>query len=316
MKTGIDRRTLLKGAALSTVTALGGDLFGGRLLELLSRRAWAQEASEAVLAVVRDGAPAAMVRAAVDALGGMGKFVRPGEVVVVKPNLGWDRTPEQAANTNPEVVKAVAELCIEAGARRVRVMDRPCNDPRRCYKRSGAKDAVASIGNPAVTIEHLDERKFTPLTLKEGSPLGSWTFYKEVLEADKIINVPIAKHHNASRLTMSLKNIMGVLGGNRGNIHHDLDLNIAYLNSVLRFDLVVMDAVRILLRNGPQGGRVSDVREMHTIVAGTDPVAVDSFGATLFGITARDVPHVLHAARLGLGEADLGKVSIRESRLG
>ncbi len=316
MKRGIDRRTLLKGAAFSTVTALGGGPFGGRLLDLLSRRAWAQEAPDPTLAVVRDGTPRAMVRAAVDSLGGIGKFVRPGEVVVVKPNLGWDRTPELAANTNPEVVKAVAELCVEAGASRVRVMDRTCNDPRRCYKRSGAKDAVLSLGDPAVTIEHLDDRKFTPLPLAEGGPLASWSFYKEILEADKIINVPIAKHHNASRLTMSLKNIMGVLGGNRGNIHHDLDRNIAYLNTALRFDLIVLDAVRILLRNGPQGGRVGDVRAMNTVVAGTDPVAVDSFGATLFGITARDVPHIMHAASLGLGQADLGKVDVRETKLG
>jgi uncharacterized protein (DUF362 family) len=109
---------------------------------------------------------------------------------------------------------------------------------------------------------------------------------------------------------MSLKNIMGILGGNRGNIHHDLDRNIVELNTVMRFDLIVLDAVRILTANGPQGGRLQDVRVADTIVAGTDPVAVDSYGATLFGITGKDVPHVLYASQAGLGEIDLGKVRI------
>jgi uncharacterized protein (DUF362 family) len=115
---------------------------------------------------------------------------------------------------------------------------------------------------------------------------------------------------------MSLKNIMGVLGGNRGNIHHDLDRNIAELNEVFRFDLVVLDAVRILTANGPQGGRTTDVRTMNTVIAGTDPVAVDAFGATLFGISAKDVPHIIYAAKLGLGESDLGKIKISVTDLG
>jgi uncharacterized protein (DUF362 family) len=196
-------------------------------------------------------------------------------------------------------------------------MDRPCNDPRRCYTRSGIKGAVESLGSPAVSVEFMDERKFVPLEIKapRGS-LSTWTFNRDALEADKVINVPIAKHHNAARLTMSLKNVMGLLGGNRGNIHHDLDRNIADLYSVVRFDLVVLDAVRILTANGPQGGRLQDVRQVDVVVAGTDPVAVDSYGATLFGITARDVPHVVHAAERGLGELDLKKVKLSISDLG
>ncbi len=277
----------------------------------------AHAAEAPVLAVAKNGLPDVMVRAAMAKLGGMGAFVSRGDVVVVKPNIGWDRKPEQAANTHPEVVKSIVAMCLDAGAKQVRVMDRTCNDPRRCYRRSGIQDAVLSLDNPDATIEYMDERKFVDVPLKDpqGS-LKSWTFHRDLLEADKVINVPIAKHHNATRLTMSLKNIMGILGGNRGNIHHSLDMNIAELNAVFKFHLVVMDAVRVLTANGPQGGRLRDVREENTIVAGVDPVAIDAYGATLFGITASDVPHVVYAAQLGLGEMDLSKINVAMTDLG
>jgi uncharacterized protein (DUF362 family) len=297
----VDRRTFLKGAA--------GSLAAGLALPGVLRPGAAGAAGTAV-AVATGAPPEKLARKAVDALGGMKRFVGRGENVVVKPNIGWDRTPEQAANTNPEIVKTVVRMCLEAGAKRVLVVDRPCNDPRRCYKQSGIKEAVESIGDPAVVVEHADPRKFVEKTIRNGKVLKTWTFYRDVLEADKVVNVPIAKHHNAARLTMSLKNVMGVLGGNRGNIHHDLDRCIVELNTVMRFDLIVLDAVRILTANGPQGGRLKDVREAGTVIAGTDPVAVDAFGATLFGITGRDVPHVLYAWQRGLGEIDLSKVEI------
>ena len=304
----IDRRTFLKGAAACSLVAAAADLPG--FLRPFARSGSAAAAEPTVLAVASTGSPGELVRRAVGALGGMARYVRRGDIVVVKPNIGWDRTPEQAANTNPEVAREVVRMCLEAGAKRVRIVDRPCNDPRRCYKQSGIADAVLSIGDPAVSVEHADPRKFVERTIGSGKSIRSWTFYRDVLEADRVINVPIAKHHNATRLTMSLKNIMGILGGNRGNIHHDLDRNIVDLNTVMRFDLIVLDAVRILTANGPQGGRLKDVRDANTVIAGTDPVAVDSWGATLFGIAGRDVPHVLYASEAGLGEIDLGKVRI------
>lgn len=310
-----DRRSFLKGAATCSLAATGLLLEGMDPLGILGG-AFAAGPGKPTIAVAKDGTPEAITRAAVMALGGMDKFIQRGDSVIVKPNIGWDRVPEQAANTNPDVVKTVVKMCLEAGAKRVRVLDRPCNDPRRCYKRSGIQDAVESIGDSRATIEHVDERMFVTMPIKNGRGLKSWTFYKDVLDGEKLINVPIAKHHNAARLTMSLKNIMGVLGGNRGNIHHDLDTNLADLNQVFRFNLIVMDAVRVLTANGPQGGRLQDVRRLNTVVAGTDPVAVDSFGATLFGITAKDVPHVVNAYKLGLGEMDLKKVNIKRINLG
>lgn len=311
---GQNRREFLK-MALATVATTGYVSCVDWMSVMGATSAHAAEAP--VLAVAKNGLPDVMVRAAMAKLGGMGAFVSRGDVVVVKPNIGWDRKPEQAANTHPEVVKSIVAMCLDAGAKQVRVMDRTCNDPRRCYRRSGIQDAVLSLDNPDATIEYMDERKFVDVPLKDpqGS-LKSWTFHRDLLEADKVINVPIAKHHNATRLTMSLKNIMGILGGNRGNIHHSLDMNIAELNAVFKFHLVVMDAVRVLTANGPQGGRLRDVREENTIVAGVDPVSVDAYGATLFGITASDVPHVVYAAQLGLGEMDLSKINVAMTDLG
>ena len=254
MNDHLTRRAFLRSAlgsslAISGVTAMGGlTLFPGS----------AHAVAKSTVGVARNTTPEAMARAALAALGGMEKFVSRGENVIVKPNIGWDRTPALAANTDPEVVRAVVSMCLEAGAKKVTVMDRPCNDPRRCYKRSGIQDAIASLGNPAATLEHMDSRKFVDVPMKDSTgSITSWTYYKDVLEADKVINVPVAKHHNATRLTMSLKNVMGLLGGNRGNIHHALDENIAELNLAFRFDLHVLDAVRILTSHVPRGGAKS-----------------------------------------------------------
>jgi uncharacterized protein (DUF362 family) len=306
----VDRRSFLRGAA---ALSLGAALPG---VEGLLRSAAAAAppgpapAAAPALAVARNGSPEALTRAAIAQLGGIAKFVSRGDVVVVKPNIGWDRSPEQAANTNPEVVATVVRLCLEAGAKKVRVMDRSCNDPRRCYRNSGILDAVTAIADPAATVEFMDDRRFATVEFARGESLHSWAVCQDVLEADKRLSLAIAKHHNSARLTMCLKNTMGVLGGNRGNIHRDLDQMIADMNTRIRFDLYLLDAVRILTGNGPQGGRLADVKRKDTVIASADPVAADAYGATLFGIAGRDVPHVARAAALGLGEIDLARVSI------
>lgn len=308
MTHGSNRRDFLRQAL--AFAAVSGFVPWGQWSQLMGAGT-ALAAPAATVSVARNGQAEALVRAAVAGVGGMSNFIARGDEVIVKPNIGWDRKPEQGANTDPEVVKTVVAMCLEAGAKRVRVMDGPCNDPRRCYKRSGIQDAVRSLDAPEATIEHLDERKYVEVPIKQPTgSLKSWTFYRDFLEADKVINVPVAKHHNATRLTMSLKNIMGLLGGNRGNIHHALNHNIADLNTVFRFHLVILDAVRILTANGPQGGRTRDVRQMNTVAAGVDPVAIDAFGATLFGIGAKDVPHIIYANKLGLGESDLNKIKL------
>ncbi|MEE4243514.1 MAG: DUF362 domain-containing protein [Desulfopila sp.] len=248
-------------------------------------------------------------------LGGMEHFVKKGDTVVIKPNIGWDRNMEQAANTNPLVVRTMAELALAAGAERVKIFDRTCNEKRRCYVNSGMQQAIDDLGDSRVRLEHIDTRKFLELDIKKGKSLTRWEVYRDALEADCYINVPIAKHHGLSRLTLGLKNSMGVIGGNRGSLHFNLPQKLADLATVLRPTLTVVDATRILLRNGPQGGRLDDVKKIDTLIATTDPVAADAYATTLFGLRPDQIESTVAAYRMGLGEMDPAKMRIRTERL-
>ncbi|MFU8769618.1 MAG: DUF362 domain-containing protein [Desulfotignum sp.] len=252
----------------------------------------------------------AMVRQMVDAMGGMSQFVTQGDTVVIKPNIGWDRTVEQAANTHPEVVTALAVLALEAGAAKIQVFDRPCNEKRRCYQNSGIKPALDAMNDRRISCEYMDDRKFVPVKITDGRSLTEWPFYRDALAADCYINVPVAKHHGSSTLTLGLKNAMGVIGGARGRLHMDLGPRIADLNLVIRPDLTVVDATRILLRNGPSGGNLADVKVMDTLVAGIDPVAVDAWATTLFGLKPADISSTVEGFERGLGQMDLSKCRI------
>jgi uncharacterized protein (DUF362 family) len=251
--------------------------------------------------------PAAVTRAAVDAYGGIEKFISKGDVVVVKPNMAWDRVPEQAANTNPEVVAAVVLLCREAGASKVKVFDRTVNETRRCYHQSGIADAVKEAGGK---ISYIDDRKFRK-TIINGKALKEWPLYSEVLDADKVINVPVAKHHGLAKLTMSMKNWMGVMGGSRDRIHQKIDQSLVDLSRAIKPVLTILDAVRILTGNGPQGGSLDDVKKLDTVIVGVDQVAIDSYGATLFGMNGDDLGYVKLANSQGLGTMDLTRVDIK-----
>jgi len=255
--------------------------------------------------------PAALAKAAVDALGGMKRFVSHGAVVVVKPNIGWDRRPEYAATTNPEVVASVVRLCYEAGARSVKVFDRTCNDARRCYAQSGIGEAAAQEG---ADVSFMDERKFKDFKIG-GMALKKWPLYGEIFEADSVINIPVAKTHGLADLTMAMKNWMGVMGGWRGRIHQRLDESLVDLARVIKPTLTILDAVRILTANGPQGGSLKDVKTLNTIIAGVDQVTVDSYGATLFGMEGSSLGYLRLAQAEGLGNADLSKAKIARIKI-
>ncbi len=294
------RRAFLKLTALTSLSiATGFDT-------------WSQTAFGAApaydLAVAVGASPAKITAAAIDALGGMKSFIKRGDIVVVKPNIGWDRTPEYAANTNPEVVAALVSLCFDAGAKKVKVFDRPVNDPRRCYVQSGIADAVKKSGGE---LSYIDDRKFRDVKIN-GSVLKSWPLYTELMEADKIINVPIAKHHGLSKLTLGMKNWMGVMGGSRWSIHQKIDESLVDLAMAIKPTLVVLDAVRILTANGPQGGNLKDVKKLDTVVAGVNQVAVDAYGATLFGMNSPDLGYVRLASQRGFGPMDVAKMKIRK----
>lgn len=260
------------------------------------------------IVVAKNGEPASLVRSAVSKIGGMSRFVSRGDVVVVKPNISWDRVPKQAATTNPEIVSEVIQMCLEAGAKKVKVFDHTLNEPRRCYKRSGIEQAVKESGGE---IHHIYDRKFKNIKLPDGELLKSWEVYDEVLEADKVINVPIAKHHSMSGISLAMKNVMGFLGGNRGKLHRQFDIKIADINTLIRSDLVILDAYRMLLRNGPSGGNLADVSVAKTVAVGTDIVAMDSFGASLFGMNPNEISFLVTANQRGLGQNDLRKMAIK-----
>ena len=260
------------------------------------------------LVIAKGTSPAQITEAALQALGGMPRFVSRGDIVLVKPNIGWDRTPEQAANTNPEVVATLVRLCLEAGAKEVKVFDHPCEDPRRCYVNSGIMEAAKEAG---ATVNYIDERRFRKMEIK-GEALKTWKVYQEAVEVDKVINVPILKHHSLARLTMGMKNLMGLVGGNRSRIHWHLDQAIVDLTDFFKPTLVVLDAIRILTANGPQGGSLKYVKRLNTVAAGGDSVAIDAVGATIFGLEPEEMEHLHIAAQRGLGRMDLGKLRIKE----
>ncbi len=269
-------------------------------------------ASDFAVAHGVDGAsPAALVEHAVAALGGMRRFVSRGDVVVIKPNIGWDRTPIQAANTNPEVVATVVRLALDAGAKRVVVTDASCNDPGRCFQRSGiwtrAHRAGADVVLPA-------EHRFRTMRLR-GEVLDEWPVYRTLIEADKVINCPVAKHHNLAKYTAAMKNWYGTLGGRRNRLHQSIDASIADLATFMRPTLTVLDGVRVLLRNGPQGGNVDDTRRMNTVVATIDQVAADAYGCTLIGQRPENLAYLRMAEERRLGTTQWQSLRPREVAL-
>ena len=276
----------------------------------ISPAAMAAERPAPLVSVARGADYPALVTQVLEPLGSMAAFVRPGDRVVVKPNIVWDRSPEQGANTHPQVVRAVVEAALAAGAARVLVFDRTCNEPRRCYASSGIEAAVQAIGDRRAVIEHADPRKFVPVEINRGQALTRWDIHREALDCDCYINLPVAKHHGLSGLTLGLKNSMGAIGGNRGTLHHDLGQSLADLATVLQPKLTLIDATRILLRNGPQGGDVADVRRLDTLVASADPVAADAWATTLFDLRPEAIASTVAAHRMGLGEMDLARMRV------
>jgi uncharacterized protein (DUF362 family) len=247
---------------------------------------------------------------ALAALGGIERFVKSGHDVIVKPNICVDyRSHEYGATTNPEVVGALVELCLSAGAKRVRVMDLPFGgSPESAYARSGIADAVKSAGGQ---MEVMNAAKFRETEIPEGRDIKRWKVYQEILLADVVINVPVAKHHSLARLSLGGKNLLGVVS-TPSLIHANLGQRIADIVSLVRPTLTVVDAVRTLMAHGPTGGNLDDVRMTNMVIASHDIVAADAYAATLFDLAGSDVTYVKAAADMGLGTLDLDGVNVQE----
>jgi uncharacterized protein (DUF362 family) len=292
----MNRRDFLKDVALGSVALR----FAPSLL--------AQAKNYPDVAMIQGESPASITKEALATLGGMKRFIAKGDKVMIKPNIGWDRTPELAACTNPDVVKTLVELCFEAGAKEVTVMDNTINQAPRCYARSGIADAAKAAG---AKVPFVNDYRLKKMALK-GEWLKEWEVFPEFVETDKLINVPIAKHHSLSRVSMGFKNWLGAIGGARNQLHQKINESTVDLAAFFKPTLSVLDAYRILARNGPQGGRTSDVRLQKTVVAAVDCVAVDTIGAGFFEINPNELPFLGIAQKRGLGKMNLESMKIEK----
>jgi uncharacterized protein (DUF362 family) len=284
------------------------NMAAGSALLSLYPHLFAQTGTLPDLALIQGESPGLITSEAISVLGGMNRFVSRGDKVLVKPNIGWDRTPEQGACTNPEVIKTLVELCFEAGAKQVTVMDNPCNPAQRTYVRSGIAEAAKKAG---AKTPFPNEFKLKKLPLN-GEWFKDWEVYSDFVEVDKIINVPATKTHSLSRVTLGMKNWLGALGGNRNQLHQNLDYAMLDLARFFKPVLTVLDAYRLLIRNGPQGGRLSDVKIYQTVAAGTDYVALDALGASFLDIPPQELRYLQLSKERGLGENDLEKLKIEK----
>ena len=312
-----DRRDFLKKAASASAAAAAFGVWGYRYYDpenpvrqkvekIYAINNFLIEKSSVLpeVVIVHGSDPAKNVRAAVERLGGISRFINPGERVTVKPNVGWDRLPEQAANTNPLVIEEIARLCREAKAATVVVTDVSTNDIHRSFTRSGILDAAQRAG---AKVLFPSESGFLPCDLK-GEMLTIWPVFKQFIETDRLINVPVVKHHSLCKATLAMKNYYGVLGGKRNRLHQDIHTSIADLASAFRPTLTVMDASRILMRGGPTGGNLDDVKITNMIIAGTDEVAIDAFSSTLLGYERDEIEYIRMGQKRGLGNHDLSLV--------
>ncbi len=309
---GITRRQFVVRTAATCGLAAGAGLWGmlsysnepvrSRTEQIYTFRDFRVPGSKAypVFVIVRGSAVQKMTAAALDKLGGISRFISPGDRVLIKPNVGWDRQPEQAANTNPDLVGAVVRLCYEARASSVWVTDVSINDPYRSFARSGIEHAVRKSGG---TVKFTADNDFVLTDLK-GQVLRVWPVSRFYHEVDKVINMPVVKHHSLSKCTIAMKNWYGVLGGSRNRLHQDINTSIADLAAAIRPTLTITDATRVLVRNGPTGGSLSDVSTENTIIAGLDEIALDAYSLGFLDLKPADVPFLLIGEKRGLGNPD------------
>jgi uncharacterized protein (DUF362 family) len=265
------------------------------------------------LVAIRGGEPEAMFDRGIEAMGGMRAFVARGAKVVVKPNIGWDVGPERAGNTNPRLVRRIIEHCFEAGAKQVTVFDHTCDNWQRCYRSSGIEQAARDAG--ASVAPGNAESYYQEVSIPRGKNLKKAKEHEALLAADVFINVPVLKHHSSSRLTVAMKNMMGVVW-DRGSWHaDDLHRCIADYATYRKPHLNVVDAYAILKRNGPRGVSTDDVVVMKSQLLSADIVAVDAAAAKLWGMEPADVRHIALANDEKVGRMDLDRLSIKRIAL-
>ena len=315
------RRILIAGGSVLATGALGG---GGFLLYDHQLR-FGREATKTIadhrveipstsprLVIAHGTDPARNVHAAVQRMGGMKRFIGSDDVVVIKPNIGWERTPAQAANTHPDVVSQVVRECLDAKPKRVIVCDCPVNKARPAFERSGIMAAALEAGAEVILPE-----ESTYHTVQISPRLGTWDVLEPFILATKLINVPVAKHHSLTGVTAGMKNWIGITGKLRVMFHDEIQRSIAELAALMRPTLTVVDASRVLMESGPQGGSLSAVKQIGAVAVGVDPIALDAWAFSLFGLGVGQVAESLRLGQeMGLGKVDFKALAPVEIEVG
>ena len=270
--------------------------------------AWAAEAKKGFIIEAigqKDGFSVRdLTRNLFEAAGGIKRFVSRGDVVALKPNISWARHPRLAATTHPEVLAAVVELCQEAGAGRVRIADNTIHDARQCFALTGAGKVAKETGADLVHPRSSLMRKMKV----GGNRLGVWPVFVPLVEADTVINLPVAKHHSLSTLTLGMKNWIGGVDGSRWSLHQDIHQSIVDLAQFFKPEVTLIDAVRIMTKNGPSGGSTDYVVSKNTLILSDDPVAADARASMLFGLKPESIGFIQLAQKEGLGTYDFSKL--------
>ncbi len=299
-KRGMTRRQFLKTTAAGVAFSIaGGPTFSG--------------AKEDYDLAVISGEPEAATKKALEAMGGISRFVKKGQRVILKPNMSFARTPEIGATTHPLVVATVAQACMEIGAQQVLVLDHTLQRAELCLERNGIREACKNI--PGVHVLALQDRKFfREIKIPQGKVLERAEVLKDVLDNSVLINVPVAKSHSTTGVSLGLKGLMGLIWEREG-FHSQFNINQALgdLATVIKPQLTILDATRALASGGPGGP--GDVKKTNLIIAGVDPVAVDSYGVTVVpwygqNFKGRQVEHLLIAHQRGLGKIDIDQLKI------
>jgi len=265
------------------------------------------------MVAVKGGEPVQMFDKAIESLGGMKNFVKKGQTVVVKPNIGWDALPERSANTNPQLIKRIIEQCYSAGAKQVYVFDNTCDEWLKCYENSGIQYAVKEAGGKIVPGN--SEGNYHEVEIKQGKKLKNAKVHELILSSDVFFNVPVLKSHSSTQITASMKNHMGIVWDRRYWHRNDLDQCIADFAAYRKPDLNIVDAYRVLTKRGPKGVSDEDVVLMKSLIISKDIVAADAASAKLFGLEPEHIRHIKLADEAKVGTMDLTKLNINRIKL-
>ncbi|MEJ5303620.1 MAG: DUF362 domain-containing protein [Bacteroidales bacterium] len=302
----MERRNFLKNLALGT---LAGSL-ASRIPGAFASDTHASEpfVGDADLVAIKGGEPEQMFDKAIEALGGLKRFVKKGQKVVVKPNIGWDVPPERAANTHPGLIGHIVKRCLEAGAAEVFVFDNTCDNWLKCYNTSGIEEAVKKAGGKIVPGN--EERLYKPVSIS-GRVLKNASVHELILSCDVFINVPILKHHSSADVSIAMKNLMGIVWDRRWWHRNNLHQCIADFAGFRKPDLNVIDAYRVMIKNGPRGVSEADVKIMKSMIVSTDIVAADAAATKLMGNEPAQIGHIRLAHEMKIGNMDLSSLKIQ-----